>query len=91
MVDSKFWTSKFANLKPWFPLKGNLLERKICGHLSSQSMVLPSLQVFDLSTQINGPMALLSINFQDLLRVFGLIKSEISNFSLFQMDFIRRM
>jgi hypothetical protein len=47
-----------------------------------QSMVLPSLRVFDLSTRINGPAALFSINGRDLLRVFGLLRSQISNFTL---------
>jgi len=43
------------------------------------SMVLPSLRVFDHSTRINGPMTLSLINDWDLLWVFKLFESQISN------------
>jgi hypothetical protein len=91
VISAGLRTSGFPNLKPCFPPYSNLPELTICRHLSSQSTTLPSLRVFDLSTQINGPVALLSINGRDLLRVFGLLRSQISNFTLFQMDFIRRL
>jgi hypothetical protein len=82
-----FWSGRSADTCPLTPV---LQVSQISNLFNQSADTCPSLslQVFDLSTQINGPVALLSINGRDLLRVFGLLRSQISNFTLFQMDFI---
>jgi hypothetical protein len=51
----------------------------------TRSMVLLPLRMFDLSTQINGHATLFSIDGRDLLQVFRLLRSQISNFAFTQM------
>jgi hypothetical protein len=47
-------------------------------------------EVVDLSTQINGPMTLFSIDGRDLLRVSGLLRSQLSNL-FFPMAFTQSL
>jgi hypothetical protein len=73
------WALGVSNIKPLFLPYTNLPELMICGHLSF-SINDPALTLGILPfNEINSYAFPFSINGQDILRVFGLLKSQISN------------
>jgi hypothetical protein len=68
-----------SNLKPCFSPYANILESMIYGHQSLSIDGSPSTLGIWPFNQIDSSMAPSSINGRDLLRVSGLLKSQISN------------